>query len=127
MRIEYEYFKDKGYLISLPKGIVGLQDVKNYANELLNDSSITQPFIEIANFSDVHEFKFGYSEVEELMESFRKLKELKGYEGACLVVEKDISRGMSNILREVAKESGIVVRTFKTVEDASQYVQLLKT
>lgn len=123
MKIAYQYYKNEGYVISRPSGILTLQDVKDYAEALTKDESITQAFMEVVDFEGVEGFDFGYFEAEELVAPFKNLKALKGYQGSCLVVKKHFTKSMSNILRNASKDVGVVIRTFGTVEDACRYAQ----
>lgn len=124
MAIDYQYYKEQGYILSYPQGKVTLDDIKMYSEKLFRDESITGPFLEVVNFKQVDEFAFGYYEAGELLALFEKLISSKGYKGACLVVERDVEKSIANIIREAAKELNIIIRTFRTIEDACKYAEL---
>lgn len=123
MQIEYRYFSEKGYVISRPKGVLNLHDVVTYARALQQDESICAPFMEVVDFSQIERFDFGYFEASELVAEFLPLIESKGYKGSCLVVQDDVTRGMSNLLNDVGREVGVPITTFRTLEDACAYAE----
>jgi len=123
MNIEYCYHEERGYLLCTPKGVVTLDDVKVYVQTLCNDNTINAPFIEVVDFTQTKEFDFGYFEAKELIELFEALKSSKGYKGSCLVVQEDITKSMSNLISGAGRDLGVVIKTFKTVEDACKYAE----
>jgi hypothetical protein len=123
MKIEYQYFAENGFLISKPTGTITLKDLQNYTDELYNDKAIKSPFMEIVDLEHIDDFDFGYFEAEEVINLFKKLITLKGYKGACLVVENDMTKSMSNVISSAGRDFGVSITTFKTIEDACSYAR----
>lgn len=126
MKITYQYFRDRGYVLCAPEGVITADDIKTYATALSTDSSIDMPFFEIADLSNVEAFAFETSETDDLLALFRDLISKKGYRGSCLVAQGDLAKGVSNLISNVGREMDISIKVFNTVEAASQYAEFNK-
>ncbi len=121
MSIEYEYYKDKGYLVTEISGDLSRQQVIDYVERLINDHEITEPFYEIIDLSHVDHFYFGYLESDEIMSKFKEMQEIKKYCGSCLVANKDVSKGVSNIMKAVAADKNLNIQIFDSIKDAVKF------
>lgn len=122
-KIPYRYSKDGGYVVSSPRGLVSLEDVRSYFDNIADDQAIAAPFMEVVDLSLVEAFEFGYFEANELVTIVKSLQKSKGYSGACLVVTNNLTKSMSNILSEAGRDSGVTIKTFQKLEDACQYAE----
>lgn len=123
MTISYKYFKDKDYVLTTVSDQVTLDEALSHFDSLLSDININNPFYEIVNFSDVQNYDFGYYQSEQLMDKIIQLKNKKSYLGSCLVANKDIAKGMSNIFMVVGNQKSIDIQVFDTVEDSLAYIK----
>jgi len=122
MTINYQYHKDKDYLLCKVNDKVTLIDVLAYFDKIINDPEINNPFFEIVEFSEKTNFDFGYYQTDALMTKLNHLKSLNNYQGSLLITDKDYLRGMANIFKVVGEDNKINVKEFKSLEEAVNYV-----
>jgi hypothetical protein len=122
MSIQYQYNKPGNYVITTVTGTVSVDQVAEYVNDILSDDSIKTGFYEIVDFTGVKDFDFGYYQSDKLINLIAKLKNEKQYQGSCLVADKDLTKGMSNIFKVVGEDKKLSITIFSTLDEAIDYV-----
>ena len=123
MTINYQYYKDNGYLHSIVDNKVTLTDALAYIDKIINDQLINEPFFEIVDFSNTTNFDFGYYQSDKLILKLKELKSLNNYQGSLLIVASDYLRGMANIFQVIGEDEGINVKTFVSLDEALNFVK----
>lgn len=124
MSIQYQYNKSGNYVLTSVTGIVTVDQVAEYVDAILSDERIKTPFYEIVDFAEVENFDFGYYQSDDLIDLIVKLKNEKQYLGSCLVANKDVTKGMSNIFKVIGEDKNLNVKVFSTLNEAMDYVSL---
>ncbi len=122
MPIEYQFHPSEHCLMCTVSGEIRLEEIFDYVDQVIDDQSVVGEFFEIVDFSQVNSFDFGYYRSKEVMAKLVQLSKSKGYLGSCLVAEKDLIRGMTNIFRVMGENVGVKVLVFTSVAKARKHV-----
>ena len=122
MTIEYQFHSSEHCLMCTVSGEIRLEEIFDYVDQVIDDQSVVGEFFEIVEFSQVKSFDFGYYPSTAIMAKLVELSKCKGYLGSCLVAEKDLIRGMTNIFRVVGENTGVEVRVFDNIASARKHV-----
>ena len=122
MTIEYQFRSSEHCLMCTVSGEIRLEEIFDYVNQVIDDQSVVGEFFEIVDFSQADSFDFGYYRSKEVMAKLVQLSKSKGYLGSCLVAEKDLIRGMTNIFRVMGENTGVKILVFTSVAKARKHV-----
>lgn len=122
MTIEYQFHSSEHCLMCTVSGEIRLEEIFDYVDQVIDDQSVVGEFFEIVEFSQVDSFDFGYYRSEEVMAKLVQLSKCKDYLGSCLVAEKDLTRGMTNIFRVMGENTGLKILVFTSVAKARKHV-----
>lgn len=122
MTINYQYHKDKGYLLCNVSDQVTLTDALSYFDNIINDPGVNNPFFEIVDFSNSTNFDFGYYQTDALMAKIKQLKSLNNYQGTLLIADSDYLRGMANIFKVSGEDKEINIKAFESQEEAVNFI-----
>ena len=123
MSISYEYYPNKGYILTRVTDVITLQEVLSYVDLILLDTRIDKPFYELVDFSETKNFDFGYYESDQLFDKLVLLKEQKKHLGTIFVPFKELTKGMSNIFQVVGKDKGMNIQVFSSMDEALDYIK----
>jgi len=122
MTIEYQFHSSEHCLMCTVSGEIRLEEIFDYVDQVIDDQAVVGEFFEIVEFSQVDSFDFGYYRSEEVMAKLVQLSKCKDYLGSCLVAEKDLARGMTNIFRVMGENTGLKILVFTSVAKARKHV-----
>ena len=125
MPIKYDYDKNKNIVCSKPSGLISISDIAEYFNKLVEDPNVEKGFIEIANLSEVTEFKISYKEALQLPNLFAEVKNKKNHKGTILIGKKDFQFGMARMM-SIISENESTIRVVRSQEDAEKVVNELR-
>jgi len=125
MPIKYDYDKNKNIVYSYPSGLISISDIAEYFNKLVEDPNVEKDFIEIANLSEVTEFKISYKEALQLPNLFAEVKNKKNHKGTILIGKKDFQFGMARMM-SIISENDLTVRVVRSQEDAEKEINVIR-
>ncbi len=122
MPINYDFDDISHCVFTTLSGDITLNQVDCYVEAVSQDEAINRPFYEIVDFSRIERFDLGYEQSDTVISLLMALRSKKEYRGSCIVVDRDFTKGISNIFRVIAEEKGVDLKVFKAVDEASEYV-----
>ena len=115
MPVDYTYDAPRNLVRARVHGVIELSDATRHLEVMLADDSIQSAFVEVADFADVEDFRFLYSQCDVFRAAFKRLREEKGIAGTVAYVPTDLQFGVLRMIGAVLDDVHHVV----PVRDAS--------
>lgn len=122
MAIHYSYSSIENTIIVEAQGVLTIEEIESYVNEVIKDENIQDGFIEVFNLKDVQDFDFTFDCGKKVGTLYSRLLEDKKYRGAIHISPHEIHYGISHIMSAILEDISIVF----TIQDKSEIKAALK-
>ena len=125
MPITYTYDPDAKIILEHPNGIVSLEDIAEYFENVWNDSEIPVGVIDIVPFHEVEDFSMKQEDTWKVQEVMNKWKSKKKYSVIIFVANTPFHQGMARMFQSIIE--GTETATTHIVESNDDAFNLAKS
>jgi len=100
--MDYSYNTDLNLVILRPNGVVSIENILSYGNELLEKGYMTQGTIEYVDMSEIKDLSINYSSAHNLVTMHDKWLDA-GWFGSYYYAPRDIHIGIVNMVGSIVK------------------------
>lgn len=123
MTMEDTYNNEDCYIHNTVTETATIDHVSKQYDGIIQDDNVSHDFNELVDFTKVDNFDFGYDQTNMLVSLFLKLKTYKKYLGTCVIVNSDLSKGMTHMFDVVWEQKDLDFGVFNSKEDALSFIK----
>jgi len=98
MAITYKYDKSGNLVLAEVKGVISIQELLIYFENVSEDLNIKSGFVEVVDLSEVTDLQISYSSAQNITEDWDKWKQ-KSHKGSIMYAPTDLAFGILRMMQ----------------------------